>query len=102
MTRAYRLAFAASLALAASPLRAQAASPIPAATPSAAATALPDSPIDLFYLARNGAPIWLKDDAGRAAAQALASILRNAAIDGVAEGPELAARVETAIAANDD
>lgn len=59
-------------------------------------------PIDLFYVARNGASIWLKDDAGRAAAHAFADVLRNAAFDGLADGPELAAKVESAIAANDD
>lgn len=73
--------------------------PALAATPS---SALPSSPIDLFYIPRNQAPIWLKDDSGRAAAQAMSDILRNAAIDGLADGPELAAKVDAAIAANDD
>src|SRR5690242_11554558 len=75
----------------------------PAALAAAPATqAVPDSPIDLFYVARNQAPIWLKDDSGRAAAHAMAEILRNGALDGLSDGPELAGKVEAAIAANDD
>ena len=101
MTRAYRLSVAASLAMAlASPLHAQSAAPVVPAPPVPAAT--PASPIDLFYIARNGAPIWLKDDAGRAAASTFAGVLRNAAIDGLSDGPALATQVEAAIAANDD
>ena len=73
------------------------AQPAPAAVP-----AIPASPIDLFYVARNQAPIWLKDDSSKAAAQAFVMILRNAALDGLSDGPELATGVETAIAANDD
>ena len=73
------------------------AQPAPAAVP-----AIPVSPIDLFYVARNQAPIWLKDDSSKAAAQAFVAILRNAALDGLSDGPELATGVETAIAANDD
>ncbi len=61
-----------------------------------------DPAIDLFYVSRQGAPIWLKDDARRAAAQAMAGLLRNSAIDGLSDGPQRAARVEAAIAANDD
>jgi murein L,D-transpeptidase YcbB/YkuD len=99
MMRAYRLSIAATLAVTAAPLCAQSDT---AAAPVSAPAAIPDSPIDLFYVARNGAPIWLKDDAGRAAAQAFATVLRGAAIDGVTDGPDLAARVDAAIAANDD
>jgi murein L,D-transpeptidase YcbB/YkuD len=96
-----RLVTASILGLLAVPLSAQT---VPAATPSALAVApsAPATPIDLFYVARNEAPIWLKDDSSRAAAQAFAGILRNAAIDGLSDGPELAARVDAAIAANDD
>src|SRR6476469_8731629 len=68
----------------------------------APATPVASSPIDLFYVARQQAPIWLKDDAGRAGAQAVANVLRNAAIDGLKDGPERAARVEAATAGNDD
>ena len=100
MSRAQRFVLAASVAaLIAAPAGAQAS----AQTPSSPATpAVVSDPIDLFYVARNGAPIWLKDDAGRAAAHAFADVLRNAAFDGLADGPELAIKVEAAIAANDD
>ena len=100
MSRAQRFVLAASVAaLIAAPAGAQ----VSAQTPSSPATpAVVSDPIDLFYVARNGAPIWLKDDAGRAGAHAFADVLRNAAFDGLADGPELAAKVEAAIAANDD
>src|SRR3954470_18168588 len=82
---------------------APAADAVPAVTPILAPPrAAIDPAIDLFYGARQGAPIWLKDDAGRAAAQAMAGILRNAAIDGLSDGPQRAPGVEPAIAANDD
>lgn len=98
MSRAQRFVLAASVAaLVAAPAGAQAS----AQTPASLATHVGD-PIDLFYVARNGASIWLKDEAGRAAAHTFADVLRNAALDGLADGPELAAKVEAAIAANDD
>jgi murein L,D-transpeptidase YcbB/YkuD len=100
--RAQRIAIGLCLALLAGPLAAQTATSPAAPTAAPAAQAAPDSPIDLFYVARNQAPIWLKDDAGRAAAHAIAEILRNAALDGLSDGPELAGKVEAAIAANDD
>ena len=58
----------------------------------------PDLGVDLFYAARNQAPLWLKDEAGRAAAAKLPPLLRTAALDGLANGPGLAADVEAAIA----
>jgi murein L,D-transpeptidase YcbB/YkuD len=70
--------------------------------PSPGTQVVVSDPIDLFYVARNGASIWLKDEAGRTAAHGFAEVLRNAALDGLADGPELAAKVEAAIAANDD
>ena len=84
-----RLAIAAFLAGVAAPACAQStATEVAAAPPAVTPAALPDSPIDLFYVARNQAPIWLRDDAGRAAVQAFAAILRNAALDGLPDGPE--------------
>src|SRR5690349_758788 len=103
MSRAQRIAIGLSLAaLLNRPVAAQtpASSPAPAAAPATQVVA--DSPIDLFYIARNQSPIWLKDDASRAAAHAIADILRNGALDGLSDGPELAGKVEAAIAANDD
>jgi L,D-transpeptidase YcbB len=103
MSRAHRFVLATSVAaLMVTPAVAQTAPTPDQPATSVAAPAVVSDPIDLFYLSRNAAPIWLKDDAGRAAAQAFANILRNAAYDGLADGPELAAKVEGAIAANDD
>ena len=102
MSRAQRFVLATCVAaLIATPVAAQGS--ILAQAPASAATQpVVSDPVDLFYLARGGAPIWLRDDGGRAAAQAFANLLRNAPLDGLAEGPELAAKVEAAIAANDD
>lgn len=103
MSRAHRFVLAASVAaLIATPASAQTSGPTEAPAVSAALPPVVSDPIDLFYLARNAAPIWLKDDAGRAAAQAFANILRNAAFDGLSDGPELAGKVEAAVATNDD
>jgi murein L,D-transpeptidase YcbB/YkuD len=97
MSIAQRIAIGISLAaFPTGALAAQSAPAVPAAEPAA------DSPIDLFYIARSQAPIWLRDDTSRAAAHSIAEILRNAAFDGLSDGPELAGKVEAAIAANDD
>jgi len=65
-----------------------------------------DAAIDAFYFYdRSGTPIWLRDDAGRQAAAKVAEILDRAPIDGLIEGPALAATVRSAIAGgtlNDD
>ena len=92
-----RLALALFLAVLPAALNAQTTPPSPQV-----AASVPPSPIDAFYAARSQSPVWLKDDATRSAATALASILRNADLDGLADGPQLADRVEAAIAANDD
>ena len=48
--------------------------------------------LDAFYFYdRSGTPVWLRDDAGRQAAARVAEILDRAPIDGLAEGPALAA-----------
>ena len=58
-----------------------------------------DAAVDAFYFYdRAGAPLWLGSDGGRQAAVKLAEILGHADIDGLAEGPALAASVRTAIA----
>ena len=51
-----------------------------------------------FYAAHPGLLLWLGGADGRAAAAKLAAILKRAPIDGLADGPALAAWVETAIA----
>jgi len=92
-----RLALALFLAVLPAALNAQTTPPS-----SQVAASVPPSPIDAFYAARSQSPVWLKDYATRSAATALASILRNADLDGLADGPQLADGVEAAIAANDD
>jgi murein L,D-transpeptidase YcbB/YkuD len=52
----------------------------------------------MFYQHRAGAPLWVIDDAGRAAAAKLAAILRDARVEGLAKGPDLASGVERALA----
>jgi murein L,D-transpeptidase YcbB/YkuD len=68
------------------------------AAPEAAPLVLSDSAVDAFYAARAGAPLWFRDADSRAAATKLAALLRNAALDGLADGPELASSVEAAAA----
>jgi murein L,D-transpeptidase YcbB/YkuD len=92
-----RLALALLLAAFPAALNAQTAPPLPQ-TPASA----PASPLDLFYAARNQAPVWLQDESTRGAATAFVALLRNADLDGLADGPQLAATVEAAIGANDD
>ena len=71
----------------------------PVAAPVAAAPFRPaDSNVELFYAARPGTLIWLRSADTRAAAAKLPEILRRATIDGLADGPALAASVEAAIA----
>jgi hypothetical protein len=58
-----------------------------------------DAALDAFYFyERSGAPVWLRDEAGRQAAARVAEILDHAPLDGLAEGPALAASVRAAIA----
>ena len=58
-----------------------------------------DAGVDAFYFYdRAGAPVWLRDEAGRQAAAKVAEILDRAPIDGLTEGPTLAAAVRAAIA----
>ena len=59
---------------------------------------LPASPeVDEFYRLRANSPIWFRDSASLEAAKRLPAILRRAPLDGLADGPELARRVEAAI-----
>jgi murein L,D-transpeptidase YcbB/YkuD len=87
----------------AGPVQAQEADFAPAkivAPVQAIAPAAPsDSNVAPFYAAHPGTLVWLKDASGRAAATKLAALLKDAAIDGFADGPALAASVESALAA---
>jgi murein L,D-transpeptidase YcbB/YkuD len=76
---------------------APAAAPVAAPIVTAPARAA-DSNVEPFYAARPGMLLWLRSADTRAAAAKLPEILRRATIDGLAEGPALAASVDAAIA----
>jgi murein L,D-transpeptidase YcbB/YkuD len=101
MSTGARIWLWAAVALAA-PLAAQ----TPAGQPDASAPAAPaatapaiDPAVEAYYASHPGAAIWLASPDARAAAAKLAEILRNAPFDGLADGPDLAAKVEAALAA---
>jgi murein L,D-transpeptidase YcbB/YkuD len=77
------------------------AAPVAAAQPelAPAATGVSDveSGVAAFYAARKDAPLWLSDAASINAAQLLVPVLRRSPLDGLAEGPQLAERVEAAL-----
>jgi murein L,D-transpeptidase YcbB/YkuD len=68
--------------------------PAPLASPT-----LPAAPaVDVYYGLRGNAPIWFRDASTMEAAKLLSAILKRAPLDGLANGPELARMVETALA----
>ena len=69
-----------------------------AVAPSAAPSSSVDAAVATYYTLRPGAQVWFRDADTRTAAMKLPAILRRAAIDGLAEGPALAAEVEAATA----
>src|SRR3982751_2639686 len=94
--RGFVLTALAATLVAASPADArkkEAPPPAPVAPPQ---VALPNSPngvaVRYFYERRNYAPIWFKPGGEDAIAQLL-SILNNAPVDGMANGPQVAATV---------
>jgi hypothetical protein len=93
---------AGSIAFAISPATAQeatvAGSPAPAVAPAPAAVVSIDPAVTAYYALRPGAQVWFRDAETRTAAMKLPAILKTAAIDGLADGPALAAQVEAAIA----
>ena len=102
--REYLLTAVAATLVAAAPADAKKKSPPPAPVPVAAPqVALPSSPngatVRYFYERRNYAPIWFRAEAGDQAIGQLLAILRQAPIDGMANGPQVAAQVEAAVAA---
>ena len=102
--RAFLLTAVAATMIGAAPAEAKKKTPPPAPVPVAAPqVALPNSPNGLaaryFYERRNYAPIWFAANAGDQAIGQLLSILRRAPIDGMANGPQVAASVEAAVAA---
>lgn len=102
--RTFLLTALAASMVAAAPAEAKKKSPPPAPVPVAAPqVALPDSPngaaVRYFYERRDYAPIWFRAEAGDAAIAELLTILRRSPIDGMANGLQVAAQVEAAVAA---
>src|SRR5215204_4303247 len=97
------LAALAATIVAASPADAKRKDPPPPAPVAPPQVALPNSPngvtVRYFYERRNYAPIWFKAGAGDEAIGKLLAVLRDAHIDGMANGPELAARLQAQVAA---
>ena len=91
MIRFFLLSCAACAIATAAPSLAQ--DPAPAAAPLVAA----GNGVESFYATHGQAPIWFRDPASREAAAKLPAILRRAVLDGLDEGPELAAGVEAAL-----
>lgn len=101
--RAYILTAIAFTLVAAGPAEAKRRSPPPPPAPVAAPqVALPNSPngttVRYYYERRNYPPIWFRAGADEAIGLLL-SILRRAPVDGMPKGPQVAASVETAVAA---
>jgi murein L,D-transpeptidase YcbB/YkuD len=100
--RAWVLWVSAAAIGAAAPALAQDADVAPAPVVVPAVTAAPapvvSSDVAPFYAAHPATLVWLKDAVTRAAAAKLVEVLKRAPIDGFADGPALAASVETALA----
>jgi L,D-transpeptidase YcbB len=102
--RVYLLTALAATLVAAAPAEAKKKSPPPAPVPVAAPqVALPNSPngvtVRYYYERRNYAPIWFRAGAGDEAIGKLLAVLRSAPVDGMANGPQVAATLEAAVAA---
>ena len=86
----------------AAPLHAQDADVAPTTPIKPAVTAAPAPPTDSdvapFYASHPGAQVWLRDADSRAGAAKLAALLKEAAMDGLANGAVLASGVEEALA----
>jgi murein L,D-transpeptidase YcbB/YkuD len=54
--------------------------------------------VDAFYASRGGAPVWLRSGADSGAARELMGILVRAPLDGLDNGPELAAQAQALMA----
>jgi L,D-transpeptidase YcbB len=54
--------------------------------------------VNAFYSSRNGAPLWLRNGPDSGASRALIGILDRSALDGLANGPAMAAQAQALIA----
>ena len=57
-----------------------------------------DPGVNAFYATRNSAPLWLGTNQDGSAARELIGILKRAQVEGLAEGPEIAAQAEELMA----
>src|SRR4051794_17565213 len=57
-----------------------------------------DPGVNSFYAAHNSAPLWLGSGQDGSAARHLIGILRRAQVEGLTEGPEIAAQAEALLA----
>ena len=91
---------ASSLALVLAPAAADARKRLPPLPAQAALPlVLPSDPVEAYYVTHGNAPIWLRSPDSRAAAAQLPMLLRRAQVEGLSDGPQLAAQVEQALAA---
>lgn len=97
MARRSLTAMALIASAAASPVAAQTAIPSILAPPASSFSQSADAAVEAFYAARPGVQIWFADAATRAAAAKLPALLRGAPVDGLMDGPVLAANVEAAL-----
>ncbi|MEO6432405.1 MAG: L,D-transpeptidase family protein [Sphingomicrobium sp.] len=96
----FMAAFAGLALVAGTPAEARKKAPPPPPAPVIPQVRTGDAGIDAWYFYdRHGAPLWTASDAGRQAAARVIEVLKRAPIDGLAEGPVLAATVEAALAA---
>jgi murein L,D-transpeptidase YcbB/YkuD len=66
-----------------------------ATSPELPGAALQVSPsVDAFYANRHGAPLWLRSGADSSAVRALMGVLERSPLDGLGDGPALAARAQ--------
>ena len=77
---------------------AQAVQDRPGSSAPMPASALPtDLGVEGFYASRGEPVIWLKDEAGRAAAAKVSALLRNGSVDGFSKASELANGIDEAL-----
>ena len=85
-----------SIALSAAADARKAPPPVPA--PVYVPRIAPSDPVEAYYFNHGNAPIWTRTAASRAALATLPTLLRRAQVEGLANGPALAAAVDAAAA----
>ena len=96
ITRFLAGAAAAALMSLSVPAHAATAPELPGATVSVSPSAV--QAVDAFYATRSGAPLWLRSGADSSGARALIGALQQSSLDGLDNGPALAAQAQALIA----